>query len=82
MLQSVNCIVQKEFGVDLDDDAVTIIDPFTGTGIFLVRLLDLNLIRPEKFLKKIIAYEIVLFPYLIAQINIEDTLNWSIKQII
>ena len=52
-----------------------IIDPFTGTGTFVTRLLQSGLIKPEemehKFRHEIHANEIVLLAYYIAAINIE-----------
>ena len=55
-----------------------ILDPFTGTGTFIVRLLqNPDLIRDEdlvrKFQSELHANEIVLLAYYIAAINIEET---------
>ena len=56
-------------------EGVHIIDPFTGTGTFITRLLQSGLIAPEemehKFRNEIHANEIVLLAYYIAAINIE-----------
>jgi hypothetical protein len=54
---------------------VHILDPFTGTGTFITRLLQSGLIKPEqlthKYKHEIHANEIVLLAYYIAAINIE-----------
>ena len=54
-----------------------VLDPFTGTGTFIVRLLQSGLIRPEDLLRKytqeLHANEILLLAYYIAAINIEAT---------
>ena len=46
--QSVNSILQREFGVSMDSPDVEILDPFAGTGIFLCRAVENGLIDPEK----------------------------------
>ena len=70
-----NEVLQKEFGQTLGSKGVHIIDPFTGTGTFITRLLQSGLIAPEemehKFRNEIHANEIVLLAYYIAAINIE-----------
>ncbi len=59
----------------LGSKGVHIIDPFTGTGTFITRLLQSGLIAPEelphKYKHEIHANEIVLLAYYIAAINIE-----------
>ncbi|HJJ47096.1 MAG TPA: DEAD/DEAH box helicase family protein, partial [Methanocorpusculum sp.] len=76
ILQSVNDVLQKEFGRSLSAPNVHILDPFTGTGTFIARLLESDLIRPEdlerKYSSEIYANEIVLLAYYIAAINIEN----------
>ena len=75
ILHSVNDLLQKEFGQTLGSKGVHIIDPFTGTGTFVTRLLQSGLIKPEelphKYKHEIHANEIVLLAYYIAAINIE-----------
>ena len=77
ILRSANVALKEHFGKSLGDEGVQILDPFTGTGTFIVRLLQLGLISPEdlirKFTKEIHANEIVLLAYYIAAINIETT---------
>lgn len=75
MIHSVNDVLQQEFGQTLGNQGVHIIDPFTGTGTFITRLLQSGLIRPHelahKYQQEIHANEIVLLAYYIAAINIE-----------
>jgi predicted helicase len=77
ILKSVDAILSDEFGRILSDENIHILDPFTGTGTFLVRLLQSGLIKPEdlrrKFKDELHANEIVLLAYYIAAINIEET---------
>jgi len=77
ILRGVNDALLTEFGVSLSDEGVHIIDPFTGTGTFIVRLLQSGLIDPKDLLRKytreLHANEILLLAYYIAAINIEAT---------
>lgn len=76
IIQSVNDVLKTEFGQALGSDGVHIIDPFTGTGTFITRLLQSGLMTPEQIRKKykneIHANELVLLAYYIAAINIES----------
>lgn len=76
IIRSVGYIIQKEFGRSLSDENVHILDPFTGTGTFITRLLQSGLISREalerKYRSEIHANEIVLMAYYIASINIEN----------
>lgn len=75
ILHSVNHLLQQEFGQTLGSKGVHILDPFTGTGTFITRMLQSGLIKPEelahKYQNEIHANEIVLLAYYIAAINIE-----------
>jgi len=75
IIRSVNDLLQSEFGATLADEGVHIIDPFTGTGTFVTRLLQSGLIPldklPHKYRHEIHANELVLLAYYIAAINIE-----------
>lgn len=79
IIHSANAALKAEFGVSLSDQGVHILDPFTGTGTFIVRLLQSGLIRPEdlesKYKSELHANEIVLLAYYIAAINIEETFH-------
>ncbi|RBL65318.1 helicase, partial [Pseudomonas sp. MWU13-2625] len=75
IIHSVEHILQTEFVQSLASDGVHIIDPFTGTGTFITRLMQSGIFSPEQLKKKykgqIHANEIVLLAYYIAAINIE-----------
>ena len=75
IIHSINHLLQKEFGLTLGSEGVHIIDPFTGTGTFITRLLQSGLITraqlEHKYKNEIHANEIVLLAYYIAAINIE-----------
>lgn len=75
IIHSVNDILIKEFKTSLSEENVHILDPFTGTGTFITRLLQSGLIRKEdmerKYLNEIHCNEIVLLAYYIADVNIE-----------
>ncbi|MDQ3288438.1 MAG: DEAD/DEAH box helicase family protein [Pseudomonadota bacterium] len=77
IIHSVNHILKTEFGETLGSKGVHIIDPFTGTGTFITRLMQSGLISAEqlkhKYKHEIHANEIVLLAYYIAAINIEAT---------
>lgn len=79
IINSVDEIIKKEFGeaAGLGSDRVQILDPFTGTGIFITRLLQSGYIPmhrfKQKYLNDISAYEITLIAFYIASINIEIT---------
>ena len=76
IVHSVSDVLQKEFGRKLTDENVHILDPFTGTGTFITRLLQSGLIAPEdlerKYAHELHANELVLLAYYIASINIEN----------
>lgn len=76
IINSVEDVMKKEFGRSLSDENVHILDPFTGTGTFIVRLLQSGIIKPEdmarKYKNELHACEIVLLAYYIASINIEN----------
>ena len=76
ILHSADDVLQKEFGRNLSDEGIHVLDPFTGTGIFLARLLQSDLIEisdlERKYRKELHANEIVLLAYYIAAVNIEE----------
>ena len=79
IIHSVNDVLKKHFGKTISDEGVHVLDPFTGTGTFIVRLLQSGLISKEdllrKYTKELHANEIVLLSYYIAAINIEETFH-------
>lgn len=84
IIHSVNDVLQSEFGQTLGNEGIHIIDPFTGTGTFISRLLQSGLITPEqlphKYKHEIHANEIVLLAYYIAAINIEAVYHTLLQQ--
>ena len=76
ILHSADYVLRQEFGRSLSDPGVHVLDPFTGTGIFLVRLLQSGLIQDidlmRKYREELHANEIVLLAYYIAAIHIEE----------
>ena len=76
IIHSVNDVLKKEFNKTVSDEGVHILDPFTGTGTFITRLLQSNLIEQKdlfrKYTQELHANEIVLLAYYIAAINIES----------
>ena len=79
IIRSVEYVLKTEFGASISDVGVHVLDPFTGTGTFIVRLLQSGLIRPDDLLRKytreLHANEILLLAYYIAAINIEATFH-------
>ena len=75
ILRSVDWLSRRHFGRGVTDEGVHILDPFTGTGTFIVRLLQSGLITPSdlgrKYASELHANEILLLAYYIATANIE-----------
>lgn len=73
MVKSIEYILQKEFERSLSDEGVNIIDPFVGTGNFIVWIIR-DILRsklPYKYAHEIHCNEVLLLPYYIASMNIE-----------
>lgn len=86
IIKSVDDILKKYFGKSLSSEGVHVLDPFTGTGTFIVRTLtylkeqmdagEISLSDiTRKFTQELHANEIVLLSYYIAAINIEATFD-------
>jgi predicted helicase len=84
ILHTADDALKAEFGVGLTDENVHVLDPFTGTGSFIVRALQTGLIDEKDLLRKytgeLHANEIVLLAYYIAAINIEEAFHDRAKQ--
>ena len=52
IVHSLENVMQEEFDSSLGNDGVHILDPFTGTGTFLVRLLQSGLIQQDDLIRK------------------------------
>ena len=79
VIHSVEYVLKKHFNRRLSNQSVHILDPFTGTGTFLTRLLQSGLIDRKdlerKYREELHANEIVLLAYYIASINIEQIMH-------
>ncbi|WIB65824.1 type ISP restriction/modification enzyme [Curtobacterium sp. MCBD17_040] len=79
ILRSADRLSRDHFGAGLTDQGVHVLDPFTGTGTFIVRLLQSGLITSadlaHKYRHELHANEIVLLAYYVAAVNIEATYN-------
>lgn len=84
IVHSVNDVLKKEFDRTISDENIHILDPFTGTGTFVTRLLQSGLISKNDLLRKyqheIHANEIVLLAYYIAAVNIENAFHDAMEQ--
>jgi predicted helicase len=79
IIYSISDILLKEFNRTISDENIHILDPFTGTGTFITRLLQSGLINKDDLLRKytteIHCNEIVLLAYYIAAVNIENAFH-------
>ena len=73
MVRSVEHILKTEFDRSLSDQGVHIIDPFVGTGNFIVRILREipKTLLEFKYTNDLHCNEVMLLPYYIASMNIE-----------
>lgn len=73
MVRSVEDILQKEFGKSLSSRDVHILDPFVGTGNFIVRVMQeiKRTALEQKYKQELHCNEVMLLPYYIASMNIE-----------
>lgn len=77
MIESTDWLCEKHFKKSLIDRDVNILDPATGTGTFVVELMEHFRGRPEKlaykYLTELYANEVAILPYYVANLNIEAT---------
>ncbi len=78
MVRSVDELLTSEFDTSLAAENVQVLDPFVGTGNFIVRVLrqiaeTKKSSLPEKYARELHANEVMLLPYYIASMNIEHT---------
>jgi len=76
MVRSVEAALQKDFGKSLASEDVHILDPFVGTGNFILRVMrEIHEKNPralrQKYLNELHCNEVMLLPYYIACLNIE-----------
>lgn len=77
MIESADWLCQKHFDKRLIDENVEILDPATGTGTFIVDLLEhfrgqKDKLR-HKYREELHANEVAILPYYVANLNIEAT---------
>lgn len=81
---SVADLLEKEFGRSLSDENIHVLDPFTGTGTFVTRMIQSGLINrdalPRKYRQELHANEIVLLAYYIASVNIENAYHATVGE--
>lgn len=79
IIHSVDDVLKEEFNTSLTEENVHILDPFTGTGTFITRLLQSGCIKPEdlerKYRNEIHCNELVLLAYYVADVNIESVFH-------
>jgi len=77
MIRSADWLCEKHFGKNLEDQGVEILDPATGTGTFIVELLEYFRGNHDKLRRKykeeLHANEVAILPYYVANLNIEAT---------
>ena len=74
--RSANDILKQEFGQTFADPGVHVLDPFTGTGTFITRLMQSEDLIPRdalpyKYFNELHAFELVPLAYYVASINME-----------
>lgn len=77
MIKSADWLCETHFGKNLIDKGVEILDPATGTGTFIVELLEHfrgnhDKLR-HKYREELHANEVAILPYYVANLNIEAT---------
>ncbi|MEU5527684.1 type ISP restriction/modification enzyme [Micromonospora chersina] len=84
ILNSADWALRREFGYGITDKDVHILDGFTGTGTFIVRLIQSGLISSKdlarKFESELHANEFLLLAYYIAAVNIETAFHDAMKE--
>ena len=84
IIRSVEDLLQQEFGASLSDEGVHVLDPFTGTGMFVARLIQSGHMKPDdlqrKYRSEVHANEIMLLAYYIAAVNIENAYHEQMRK--
>jgi len=79
LINSTEYVLKNDFKKSFNDKGIQILDPFTGTGTFITRLLQSGIIQnknlEDKYLNEIHANELVLLAYYIAAVNIEEVFH-------
>lgn len=82
MCSSVERALKEEFGYTLASPEVVILDPCTGTGNFIVNLIERlpGKALVDAYRSRLFANEIMLLPYYVASLNIEHAYYERMKQ--
>lgn len=84
LIHSADWVLREEFGTSISAENVHVLDGFTGTGTFIVRLLQSGLIEPHdlarKFASELHANEFLLLAYYIAAVNIETAFHDQLRE--
>jgi predicted helicase len=82
MCSAVERALKEEFGYTLASPEVIILDPCTGTGNFIVNLIERMPGRalPDAYHSRLFANEVMLLPYYVASLNIEHAYYERMKQ--
>lgn len=84
LLRSADWVLREEFGSSISAENVHVLDGFTGTGTFIVRLIQSGLITPHdlarKFSSELHANEFLLLAYYIAAVNIETAFHDQVRE--
>jgi predicted helicase len=83
IINTTDQLCQKYFNKALDEKGVDILDPCTGTGVFITNLLDFMKHSPNliyKYNEEIHCNEIDILPYYIANLNIENVYYEILEQ--
>ena len=75
IVKSVNYVLIKEFKCSLSDENIHILDPFVGTGNFILRIMhEIKKTRlSDKYDEELHCNEVMLLPYYIASMNLEHS---------
>jgi predicted helicase len=73
IVNTVSELLHNEFGKTLGDSDVHIIDPFVGTGNFIIHIMDAirRSALGDKYARELHCNEVMLLPYYVASMNIE-----------
>ncbi len=82
MIASVEHVLAEHFQTSLDAEGVHIFDPFTGTGNFIVNLMQRisGASLKQKYADELHCNEVSLLPYYVASMNIEHAYYERMKQ--
>jgi len=82
MVQSTDYLLYKHFGKTFADKNVEILDPATGTGTFICEIIENAIPKDQldyKYKNEILANEVAILPYYIANLNIEFTFKQKMQ---